>query len=1203
MASPRPVFAALAVLSCLLCAQPTLATTWYVNDSVPSSGDGTAWEAAFKTIQEGINASSDGDTVIVAEGTYKENIGFRGKNIVLRSRGELGGTAICNTIIDGGGSGPVVTFSGTEDESCVLCGLTIQNGHSQEGGGICGGTSQNRSRATVRNNVIVNNSARFGGGIAHCDGLIENNTIRGNSAELRGGGVYDCDRTVQNCIIWGNTSPEYPQVCTPRVPTYSCIEHWRRGGKGNIEYPPYFVGSGIGAHRLRSRSPCIDAGDPSSDFSREPLPNGGRVDMGAFGNTLEATPASPDSDGDGLPDDWETEFFGDLSPGPGDDTDGDGRPNLQEYHHGTNPMQLTKLYVDASVAASGDGKSWATAFKTIQEAVRAAPRTDGAIVVAIGMYAGTVDFLGKNIALVSTDPLNPTVAAGTIIDGGKASPAVAFGGTEDETCILSGFTIQNGAARYGGGIAGNGTGALIQNNVIKANHAEYGGGVSGCSGTIRNNVITSNAADYGGGGIAGGGLILGNMIADNVAAWGGGIAGGGTIRGNIIKRNLAGGRTESVGWPPQFYYWDAEGGGVGGCDGLIENNVIVGNVAEPHAWGVSARGPGLYECGGTIQNNLLVGNAGSALRECHGTIQNNTIVLNAGCGIYNCHGTVRNCIIWDNGAPGASQIDSLIQPTYCYVQNWTGGGEGNISGYPGFVDPDGPDDNLQTYEDNNYRLRADSPCIDAGINFYWFAWPQDDLDGNCRLAGDRVDIGCYEYGSSLDSDGDLLPDERESAIGTDPNREDTDNDGLRDGLEVLRRSNPVARTAPTVIQVPSNVRTIQAALCLAGNGDELVVSPGIYHENLHFCGPDMVLRSTNPENPDMVASTVIDGNEQGPVVWFTGDESDACVLRGFTIRNGKTTNGGGVCGGMPNHRTHAAIENNVITQNYVSGVDLPRGAGGGIAFCDGTIRNNTVSHNTGLWDGGGIAYCDGNILNNLIVGNYGSDGGGIAYSHGTIANNTICDNEAYLHGGGLYWCYGAMLNNIIALNQVLDTSSWARGAGLSSCRGTIRNSLIWGNKAPEDSQVYDSYTLDSTILEDPLFIDADGPDDDAKTYEDNDYRLAPNSPGADAGISQRWMWSAVDLDGNPRVWRAAVDIGAYESGSFLFRVLGIAVTEGKTTLTWASRPGHIYTIESCANLDTGVWTLEASVPSLGGSTTWTGDETSASAKFYRVVVK
>lgn len=52
---------------------------------------------------------------------------------------------------------------------------------------------------------------------------------------------------------------------------------------------------------------------------------------------VSATTTPPDSDGDGLPDSWETQYFGNLSQGPGGDYDGDGVTNFQEYQSGTNP--------------------------------------------------------------------------------------------------------------------------------------------------------------------------------------------------------------------------------------------------------------------------------------------------------------------------------------------------------------------------------------------------------------------------------------------------------------------------------------------------------------------------------------------------------------------------------------------------------------------------------------------------------------------------------------------------------------------------------------------------------------------------------------------------------------------------------------------------------------------------------------------------
>src|SRR5262249_30583777 len=84
------------------------------------------------TIQAGIQAAANGDTVLVAPGTYRENVNFLGKLITVQSSG---GPAV--TIIDGGRAGSVVTFENGESTSAVLKGFTIENGNApSQGGGI-----------------------------------------------------------------------------------------------------------------------------------------------------------------------------------------------------------------------------------------------------------------------------------------------------------------------------------------------------------------------------------------------------------------------------------------------------------------------------------------------------------------------------------------------------------------------------------------------------------------------------------------------------------------------------------------------------------------------------------------------------------------------------------------------------------------------------------------------------------------------------------------------------------------------------------------------------------------------------------------------------------------------------------------------------------------------------------------------------------
>ena len=59
-------------------------------------------------------------------------------------------------------------------------------------------------------------------------------------------------------------------------------------GENNLEIDPLFS-TDPGSYMLQETSPCIDAGDPKANCSQEPAPNGGRVNVGAYGNSAEAS--------------------------------------------------------------------------------------------------------------------------------------------------------------------------------------------------------------------------------------------------------------------------------------------------------------------------------------------------------------------------------------------------------------------------------------------------------------------------------------------------------------------------------------------------------------------------------------------------------------------------------------------------------------------------------------------------------------------------------------------------------------------------------------------------------------------------------------------------------------------------------------------------------------------------------------------------
>ena len=146
----------------------------------------------YATIQDAINASEDGDTVLVAPGTYVENINYSGKNIVIGSYFLTYGMDyfIEQTIIDGNQDGSVVTFNNGEDSTAVLDGFTITGGLSEYGGGI----RIDSVSSTLKNLVVIGNTAgSYGGGILSWESnpSLENVTISGNTAgSSGGGGIY-----------------------------------------------------------------------------------------------------------------------------------------------------------------------------------------------------------------------------------------------------------------------------------------------------------------------------------------------------------------------------------------------------------------------------------------------------------------------------------------------------------------------------------------------------------------------------------------------------------------------------------------------------------------------------------------------------------------------------------------------------------------------------------------------------------------------------------------------------------------------------------------------------------------------------------------------------------------------------------------------------------------------------------------------------
>ncbi|HEX3627034.1 MAG TPA: choice-of-anchor Q domain-containing protein [Verrucomicrobiae bacterium] len=541
------------------------------------------------------------------------------------------------------------------------------------------------------------------------------------------------------------------------------------GTAGNIAADPLFVYPLNNDFHLLTGSPCINAGTNSYAYTNVDVSGNARIaygaiDMGAYEfqaehyvNANNANPVSPYTN-------WANaattiqDAVNAASPGdPILVTNGTYQTGGQSVHSSANRVAITKALgvfsVNGAVGTVIQGNS---------------PVGDSAVRCA---------YLAADAELVGF-----TLTNGATANQGDANEDQSGGGAwcESADAMLANCVLSGNAANVSGGGVYQGT---LLNSTLTGNTAENGGGAADC--VMTNCDLSLNTASLSGGGVYGGTLsqclLTNNTVNNPPVYWttSGGGAYGSTLNNCLVVTNSAsggGGAEQCIANNSDMIDNNALWGG-GADNSQLTNCNVTANSAQSGAGAYDSSLAGctlggnfgqygggaeyctlnrcilatnityddeVYGLGGgadssTLNNCLVYGNVSSTSAGVSAsTVENCTIVGNtttqAGGAVDT--STLYNSIVYDNVAPGGTNCSNSTL-TNCCTAPLPETGMDNIALDPEFVDATA----------NNFRLQANSPCINSGRNAY--VPTGTDLDGNPRIKGGTVDIGAYEYQTPL----------------------------------------------------------------------------------------------------------------------------------------------------------------------------------------------------------------------------------------------------------------------------------------------------------------------------------------------------------------------------------------------------------------------------------------------------------------------
>jgi predicted outer membrane repeat protein len=994
----------------------------------------------YTTIQAGINASVNGDTVLIAHNTYPENINFNGKSIVVGSLMIMDGDTshVSQTIIDGGGSSvnqSVVTFDHGETSLSRLVGLTLMNGYASgtHGGGL---TITNNSHPSIEDCRMVNNTGTTAGlsGVGvYCNAassptflrcfIMNNSPIGNGNYDHYGAGIYlgtgampsffDC-RIINNQLLQSIFHRNYGGgiYCNDSSPTFTNCEisentaDYGGGIQADNVSDVIFTNCIFDSNSVRHNGGAIYCGTGSTVqidsclfIKNRAQVNGGALFKTSTGEITAMHSTITDNRA-------------------GDDFEGLGAGLYAEP--GTSPV-LT----DCIVFYNWSSEIYPADLSTISYCdVR-------------GGYPGTGNFDYDPFFCNWVEGDYYIASNSSCLTGGSGGGQVGRYGTGcsaayPHTIHVPGdiFLIQDAIlASYQGDTILVDIGTYPENinfwgrRIILTSNYIHTGDISDISQTIidgggsaaNQSVVTMKAAEDDLSSLIG--LTLTNGYCSG--SYGGGI----TLKNRSYPKIEDCRVTDNTGPSSSIrgvgIFCSASSPTIRHC--LIKNNSPVGNGNYDHFGAgiyLSTLSSPLFENCQIIDNLLMQSiyhrnyggaiycdNSSPTFNNCE--ISGNTADHGGGIQAVNSSDVVlHNCIFDSNsvrhtggaiysGASAAVQVDSCL-----FVKNKAqenGGALYTITGgqitiqYSTLTDNRAGDD-FERLGAGVYAESGTSPVLTDCIVFYnWSSeiYPTDLSTVNyCNVRGGYPGTGNFDYDPFFCNwiKGDYHIASNSLCV--------TNGSG---GGQVGRYGAGCGAVFPQTIHVPGDTVLIQEAILASYQGDTVLVNIGTYPENINFWGRRIVLTSNYIFSTDTmdIAQTIIDGGGSTvnqSVVSFTGKDDSLCILNGLTLANGwaSGSHGGGITlknGSYPKIQNCWIIENSGTTQS-VSGVGIYcRASSPTFEYCD--IADNTITGN----------------------GNYDHSGGGVyiaAQSEPEFVSCKILDNRiAYgiynrNYGGGVY---------------------------------------------------------------------------------------------------------------------------------------------------------------------------------------------------------